>query len=100
MHRKHGERPLACHKFNCNLSWPKRPFLFAPRSHWRQCRGVCWALVGRWRLRSGREEIADADLGEDVARMQGIGLDLVPQAVDVHLEHVPFTDVFGPPDML
>ena len=52
------------------------------------------------RTRLGSKEIAHAHLGENVAWMGGIDFDFVTQAVDIHLEHVAFTDVLCAPDML
>ncbi len=45
-------------------------------------------------------EITDPDLGEDIKRAGRIRLQLVPEAVHVHLENVTFPHVLGTPDML
>ena len=51
-------------------------------------------------IRLGGKQIADADLGEDVARVSRIRLQLASQSVDVHLEHVALPTIPYPPDVL
>ncbi len=60
----------------------------APRRAPLLCRGLRW------------DEVADPDFGEDVARMGGVGLQLVAQPVDVHLQHVALAQVLRTPDVL
>jgi hypothetical protein len=52
------------------------------------------------RLRWRGKEIPDSRFGEDIARVRRIRFQFVPQAVDVHLEHVALTNICCPPDLL
>ena len=52
------------------------------------------------RLRLRGKEIPDSRFGENIARVGRIRFQFVPQAVDVHLEHVALTNICCPPDLL
>jgi len=50
--------------------------------------------------RRGREHVANTHLGEQVARLGWVMLDLASQAIDVDLEQVALTRVLFAPDVL
>lgn len=45
------------------------------------------------------QRIANADFGEDIARLRRISLEFTAQAIDVDLQHVILAQVFGTPDV-
>src|SRR5579863_6746063 len=44
--------------------------------------------------------IADADFGQNKARVGGVGFQFAAQAIHSDLQHVTFTNIFRAPDML
>ena len=51
-------------------------------------------------IRLRGKEVADSDLGQNVAWAGRLSFQLAPQAVDVHLQHMALTNVLGSPDVL
>lgn len=74
-------------ELNASCQWEKVRVESGTRHH-------PFLLFSRVHFRLSSKQVADPDLGENIARMRGISFDFAAQAVDVDLQHVALPGVF------